>query len=610
MLTTAGAGEEEIAVASILDLDLSATDTPGTYKAQVIESPAGEASATFRLEPAEFIDRLEDFQQSLLASSVPSRKVLSRSEASVRGVGRSLFDALFSPQALAGVYRASCAVAVERGETLRMVLRVNAPELAALPWESMFDETANNYVCRREPLVRYVPVSASPPPLKVKPPLRILALIASPRGLAGLNVEKEKEDLARALAQPIERGSVVLQWLEHTTWPALQDALLTDSWHVIHFIGHGDFDIERDEGLLALENEEGYIHRVTAESFVDLLREAQPMPRLVVLNACESATSGTADMFSGTAISLIRGGISAVTAMQFQISDQAAIAFCRGFYAAIGRGRGVDEAVRSGRVAILGLGDASLEWITPTLYLRGRETHLFAVDWSPGPVVLEPAREERLGQALAASESGDVASAVPLYDSVLAENPHDVEARQARKQAVADARPPATPVDVIRDGSADAAPQYPDRLAELWTVAKRLSWGSRPFKSSLTPLATALRAEEEIIGCMRLPQRFTQALAIVVTDQHVHLSTDAPNTESWSELVSRMPSPFWHAPNRVCIPLSDVVGPVEIGDNGLALSIKGHGVLTLEVYGADAKDAYGGRLQKYVTLARERATHE
>jgi hypothetical protein len=131
--------------------------------------------------------------------------------------------------------------------------------------------------------------------------------------------------------------------------------------------------------VLALENEQGRVHRVSAGTFVDLLREADPMPRLVVLNACDSATSGQTDLFSGTAASLVRGGVSAVTAMQFEISDEAAIAFCRGFYTALGRGRSIDEAVRSGRVAILGLGEGSLEWITPTLYLRGQETHLFAL---------------------------------------------------------------------------------------------------------------------------------------------------------------------------------------------------------------------------------------
>jgi len=70
------------------------------------------------------------------------------------------------------------------------------------------------------------------------------------------------------------------------------------------------------------------VYRVTASDFVDLLGEAQPMPRLVVLNACESATSGAADMFAGTAATLVRGGSPAVAAMQFEISDRAAIAFC------------------------------------------------------------------------------------------------------------------------------------------------------------------------------------------------------------------------------------------------------------------------------------------
>jgi hypothetical protein len=379
-------------VASVLELDVSSAGTPGKYKVDVIQSPAGEASATFELEPAQFIDRLDGLQQTLLASSVPSRRLLSRGETSVRDVGRRLFDALFSQQAVAGVYRASSAVAAERGEALRIVLRMSAPELAVLPWESMYDAAGDNYVARREPLVRYLPVPSSPPPLKVRLPLKILAPIASPRGLALLDVEKERNNLTQALRPLLERGAVVVQWLGHATWPALQDTLLSDSWHIVHFIGHGDFDIERDEGVLALETEQGQVHRVPAGSFVDLLREAQPMPRLVVLNACESSTSGQTDLFSGTAAALVRGGVSAVSAMQFEISDQAAIAFCRGFYTAIGRARGVDEAVRSGRVAIVGLGEGSLEWITPTLYLRGKENHLFALSDSPPETVVAEQR--------------------------------------------------------------------------------------------------------------------------------------------------------------------------------------------------------------------------
>jgi len=103
-----------------------------------------------------------------------------------------------------------------------------------------------------------------------------------------------------------------------------------------------------------------------------------PFPR-AALNSCSGAVAGVSDLFSGTAAALVRGGVSAVAAMQYEISDPAAIAFARGFYTAIARGRGVDDAVSSGRVAILGLSDRTLEWVTPVLYLRGHDTCLFTL---------------------------------------------------------------------------------------------------------------------------------------------------------------------------------------------------------------------------------------
>jgi hypothetical protein len=260
-----------------------------------------------------------------------------------------------------------------------VVLRVNSAELAALPWEAMYDAEAAGYVCRREPLVRHVPVASAPAPLRVRPPLRILAVAASPRGLPALDVEREQAQLTRALTGPIERGEVELRWAEEATWGALQHLLLSDRWHAVHFIGHGDFDPEAGEGFLALVGADGFANRVEAGRFADLLREASPMPRLVVLNSCASAASGARNLFSGTAAALVRSGVSAVAAMQFTITDPAAIAFSRGFYTAVAQGRGVDEAVRSGRVAILGTSRNTLEWVTPVLYLRGEYARLFAV---------------------------------------------------------------------------------------------------------------------------------------------------------------------------------------------------------------------------------------
>ena len=134
----------------------------------------------------------------------------------------------------------------------------------------------------------------------------------------------------------------------------------------MHFIGHGDFDVNRDEGVLALALAMMAARtwwRRTGSSIC--CGEARPMPRLVLLNSCSGAATGVNDLFSGTAAALVRGGVSAVAAMQYPISDAAAVAFARGFYTAIAHGRGVDDATSSGRVAILGSRTRTLEWVTP-----------------------------------------------------------------------------------------------------------------------------------------------------------------------------------------------------------------------------------------------------
>jgi hypothetical protein len=71
--------------------------------------------------------------------------------------------------------------------------------------------------------------------------------------------------------------------------------------------------------------------------------------------------------------------MQAVARIRDRTADPAAVAFARGFYTAIAHGRGIDEAISSGRVAILGTSDRTLEWLTRVLYLRGRDTHLFAI---------------------------------------------------------------------------------------------------------------------------------------------------------------------------------------------------------------------------------------
>ena len=435
----------------ILELDVSRGREPDDFVVQIVNSPAGETSATFTLDSDRLLNQRQTLQSAVLLSSLNRRGAIATGhEAVVRATGQELFEALLGTKPIASIYAASRALADSTQEELRIVLRTGSPQLAALPWEAMYDAAVDSYVCRRQPLVRHVPVATAPAPLSVRGPLRILGVVSSPRGLAVLDVDQEKANLTSALAGPIRRGLVDLTWAPDATWSTLQDLLLSDEWHAVHFIGHGDFDFEREEGILALVAKDGRANRVDGSKFVDLLRQARPMPRLVVLNSCSSATSSATDLFSGTAAALVRGGVSAVAAMQFQITDDAAIEFCRGFYSAIAHGRGVDEAVRSGRVAILGSSSETLEWVTPVLYLRGMESRLFAVERAveSAAALASPDTEDRVAGATEATDQNRPGLLSPAGDEVQADHPRSSSAhRLPAETAVAVSAEPVANVD-------------------------------------------------------------------------------------------------------------------------------------------------------------------
>jgi len=289
---------------TVIELSIGPGRVPGLFRVEVVTSPAGEAAAEVVLDTDSLLARRGLLQQAVLASAMPSRRVLPETEQPVREVGQVLFAGLLGAGEVTGRYRAAAAVAAMAGEGLRVVLRIDTPALAGLPWEAMYDQVAGGYVCRQDQLVRHVPVASVPAPLRLRPPLRVLGVISSPRGLPALDVEKEQDQLA----QPTSKGLAELHWAASATWADLQELLLEGEWHVLHFIGHGDFDAERDEGVLALVREDGRADLVAAHRLVDLLRQARPMPRLVVLNSCSGAAAGVSDLFSGTAAALAPAG--------------------------------------------------------------------------------------------------------------------------------------------------------------------------------------------------------------------------------------------------------------------------------------------------------------
>jgi hypothetical protein len=103
-------------------------------------------------------------------------------------------------------------------------------------------------------------------------------------------------------------------------------------------------------------------------------------------------------MFSSTAAKIMREGVPAVVAMQFEITDPAALNFATAFYAQIARGRAVDQAVRHAREAVK-FEHNSLEWATPVLLLGSEQTQIFQVPQTARPDDVRPEAARREEEA-------------------------------------------------------------------------------------------------------------------------------------------------------------------------------------------------------------------
>jgi tetratricopeptide (TPR) repeat protein len=226
-------------------------------------------------------------------------------------------------------------------------------------------------------VVRYLEFQGRVRPLAVRPPLRILVLIASPTDFPGLDATAEWEKLHEALRDLENAGRVQVDRLSGGTLGHLQRQLRRHDYHVFHYIGHGGYDAQVDDGVLILEGANKRGQQVSGQDLGVLLHDHRTL-RLAVLNSCEGARGGRADPYSGTAQSLVRQGIPAVVAMQFEITDTAAITLARSLYEAVADGYPLDAAMAEARKAVRHEPNP-VEWGTPVLYLRAPDGRIFDV---------------------------------------------------------------------------------------------------------------------------------------------------------------------------------------------------------------------------------------
>lgn len=390
----------EIVVEKVGDVQLYAVNVR-----QACGGEAGDASSSFNLaeittppaaQGGAVVNDAETTRHVIFSGDQRKKYTVlltdSLTKETAQQVGRKLSHALFKGEVLVlwGQCQQYCS---SHDATLRVRLDLTrAPELAALPWEYMRLPGDSNFAAldNKVTLVRYLRTTDAIRPLKVIPPLRILVMAAMPVDLPQLATNTEITAIKQALAG-LAGATIETVVLPQATGESLRTALEeaqknNQPFHVFHFIGHGAFDEAKQEGVLLFEDEK---RKSVAVGHEDLGRWLQPFRsdlRLMVLNACEGARLSPTNSYSSVAAKVMQiTEIPAAIAMQFRITDSAAIVFAQAFYAQVATGANLERAVDTARLAVSNRGGKREEWATPVFYLRAASGHLLDVKVPTSP---------------------------------------------------------------------------------------------------------------------------------------------------------------------------------------------------------------------------------
>jgi len=293
---------------------------------------------------------------------------------------------------------------------LRLTFHRHADEISRLPWEFLYvpgpADAKHGFFFAGERteliLTRYVVPSMTIGDPKPEP-LRILVAIYTPTGERGITETEEKALITRL--KTLTPHVVVIR---DESWQKLSAKLATEKPHIFHFVGYGRFDERGKSGGIALvrtpEDEDGLYDPSEGQKPVlplvgaDLLSlfDYEPKPRLMFLHACQTSSANSAEAFrsqeafKSCAHDLVFEKIPAVIAMQYSMSNNELVEFAMSMYGELAKGRGLDEAVKAGR---LKLGSFFLpKWGhprfgTPLVFLRNDD-----------PLVLPPPEEHGAGE--------------------------------------------------------------------------------------------------------------------------------------------------------------------------------------------------------------------
>lgn len=341
--------------------------------------------------------------------------------------GALLYDALWRDQVRDLWLRARSDLESGAARGLRVRLSLSPANVAALPWEVLYDAERGLFLGagsqtplgRVVNLLRYV---GAPRTLAAALPLRVLvALPEDPTGQ--IDTEGEWRRLQAALA-PLLPGGLQLLRLDGRFGPLeLRRAIQREQPHVLHLLAHG----QPDGVLLWQDGPQGSPQdgrpQIAPPAALRMALEGANSLRLVLLAACSTAQVFDHSPLSSLGAQLLQTGAPAVIAMQEDVRASAAALFSEHFYLQLLAGPCaglVDVAVNYARGCLYLREPDQPAFAAPVLWLNAADGRIFTADRPfvlAAPSALQPAEEAdtaALLDELAALE-GWLAS-VPLFD--------------------------------------------------------------------------------------------------------------------------------------------------------------------------------------------------
>ncbi|MCB0567500.1 MAG: CHAT domain-containing protein [Lewinellaceae bacterium] len=323
-------------------------------------------------------------------------------------------------------------------EPRNIVLHHPGPTVLNLPWQEAnpgLDWELVNYPnlffsYSNVPITDAGPVSLSPLPL------RVLVLISSPLDHQGrLDYEKEEAALREAFFPLEQAGIAELVITSSGSLEALERELNNNSYHILHFSGHGHY-LQNQPYLLMEDPHTLFKKEVPAADLIQTIRKSRfgKDLQLAFLGACQTARGeGDAPANQGLAQQLIHAGIPAVVAMSMAVLDTAATAFSTTFYRGIVKGLALPEAVHAANQSVSQMMAASesgneLQRSIPRLYLGRKVERLF----NPNP---KEARKAEKKSFLPLRKSWEI-KGLPEEASLTAQGLHFYGRRKAIEKAI------------------------------------------------------------------------------------------------------------------------------------------------------------------------------